>query len=340
MSHYRENNRCSLLRALVLLSENGKHMKATLMNLLQVPGVTGYEIQGGISQRIYEIAKTISKSRVSLDACGNVALEKGTGPVSLLLEAHIDEVGFVVTKNLNETTVQTLPIGGIYSEEVEGSEVQVIDSYGEVTPGQIEERFRIRVSNAAHIQAGNIVYFERIIHTAKNVITAPALDNRVSCAVLLEFMKAVRPKNATVVALFSTKHEIGSPAGLSHWIWRYQPECVIVLDSAYAYPDGDEHWCLPRLGGGPAIQIMGSNFVASGTVVNKLKAAAAHNGIPYQFEIPVQQAGGTNASKLPTSVPFGVVNIPVRSQHTASSQVDLRDLRWTKQLLLGVMSTT
>lgn len=306
-------------------------MKETLLTLLQTPGISGYETIGGISQEIAKVASEIPGAQVSTDTSGNVWLKLGQGK-RVLVEAHLDEVGFLVSNILSPDTVQLIPVGGIRAERVVGARVQIVGRKGN-TLATIQNEFQAKLENPVKIEPGSWCYFVRQVRQDGDVISSPALDNRVSCAVLLELAKTVQLEKIELNILWATQHEQGSSVSILNWVNQIQPELVVICDAAYARPNGEETWNIPELGKGTAIQLIGTDFIVNGNLANQLVDLAQQNNIPYQFEIPANDAGGTDASKIPNSIPFAIINTPVRNQHTGLGQANLKDLEASVRLL-------
>lgn len=313
-------------------------MKILLSQLLKKPAVNGYEPYGGIQKYIKKYCSSIDGVSYVSDMLGNILVSKGQGKKIILLEAHIDEVGFLVAKNLTGNNLKLLPIGEIPQGGVEKAEILINRGLGLVATAVIGKKFKASIMSGSSARPGDWCFFARKTMFKGNTVNAPALDNRVGCAVLLEFIRDIKtPTDVCLKVLLGTQHEQGSRTGIYDWIRRLNPNLVIIMDSAYAAPNGKPEWQVPRLGCGPAIQLMGKDFVVPGVIVEKIRKIAERNNIPYQLEIPDQYNGGTNASRIPNSIPFVVINIPVADQHTAKSKADLRDLKSAKRLLEKVV---
>lgn len=306
-------------------------MQETLLKLLAVPGISGYESTGGISQLIAQLAGTNPRARVITDSLGNVLVTIGKGN-RILVEAHQDEVGFLVSKFLTTDVVQLIPVGGIREERVLGASIQIVGAQ-KTSTATFQSAFQAQVSSPDQVQPGHWCYFTRSVQQNDDLITSPALDNRVSCAVLLELAKTISVQNIELNFLFATQHEQGSPMSILNWVNQLKPELVIICDSAYAQPNGEPSWNIPQLGKGTAIQLIGTDFIVNGKIIQELLSLAQKNKIDVQFEIPAADAGGTDASKVPNSIPFAVINTPVRNQHTGAGQADVRDLHSSFALL-------
>lgn len=306
-------------------------MNNTLPTLLNTPGISGYETIGGVSAKIAELASTIPNTQVRTDMLGNVWLKMGQGK-KILIEAHLDEVGFLVSKFLSKKTVQLIPVGGIRAERVSGANISIVSRLG-TSSATIQNELQAKVEDPSQVQPGSWCYFDRQIKQEDNLITSPALDNRVSCAALLELARTAQLKKVELNILWATQHEQGSSLSILNWINQIRPELVIICDSAYAQPNGEPEWNIPELGKGTAIQLIGTDFIVNGSLVEQLITTAEQNNIPYQFEIPANDAGGTDASKIPNTIPFAIVNTPVRNQHTGAGQANMQDLHATVRLL-------
>ncbi|MBI5221151.1 MAG: hypothetical protein HY978_04975 [Candidatus Liptonbacteria bacterium] len=308
-------------------------MKNILKELLKYPAVTGCEKNGGVSQAIYRYVNAVPGARAKIDAVGNVIATKGSGKRKIMWEAHLDEVGFLVSKIISSKLLQSLPIGGVDAKKVTRSKVVIKTRKSEVV-GVVERDFRIRVKSTQGVRLGDWIYFARNIVIQNELITSPALDNKVGCAAVLEALRQIKvPQGWQVVVLFSARHEVGTRVGLGDLVYRFKPKLILVCDAAYASPDGKKNWCVPKIGGGPAVQLLGKDFVVSKDMVSMIINAARREGIPYQLEIPDQDYGGTDASKIPNNYPFAVINVPVSRQHTSISRASILDTERCARLI-------
>ena len=307
-------------------------MKDTLQALVTQPGVSGYELAGGISAGIKELLQNNDDITVSIDELGNVLARKGSGGKHILLEAHLDEVGFFITQIITNTQVRVLPVGSIKAEAVVGQKI-VINGQ----KGILQENFWVQIEDAKKLSVGDVGHFMRTARTKGDLFFSPALDNRVGCTMALEVLKSYIPKNSTLTVLFSTQHEQGSTLGLYPKVKELEVDCVLILDAAYAQPQIGVGWSVPVLGRGPAIQLMGNRFIVNEKMVRIIREVAVEHDIPLQWEIPSRDTGGTDASKLPNNLLFGVINVPVADQHTGKSSVSLDDLVAAKELVSKVV---
>jgi endoglucanase len=312
------------------MSIRKKEFIEMLRKICIVPGISGHEYFSGISKTIFEIARDITKNTV-IDKFGNVISLVGNGPKKIILDAHLDEIGFIVSKIDKEIWLS--PIGDVKNELIDKSSVYILVSgIRGVISSKNEKIFFLPLNkdDKKKIIAGDIVSFERKFKVEKNEVYATALDNRIGCAVLLELMKIFtkgNPSNFSLICSFSTQEEKGSST-LNKIADKYKPEFGIVIDAAYAKPVDfdDRDMSIPELGKGCAIQYQGKDFIVTSEVVNEIKNIARKNRISTQKEIPSPNLGRTNFPQLHKSgVVTGVINIPVAMQHRQESITNIDD---------------
>jgi len=312
------------------MSIRKKEFIETLRKICIVPGISGHEYFSGISKTIFEIARGITKNTI-IDKFGNVISLVGNGPKRIILDAHLDEIGFIVSKIDKEIWLS--PIGDVKNELIDKCSVYVLSSgIRGVISSKNKKIFFLPLSKKGKekIIAGDIVSFERKFEVKKSEIHATALDNRIGCAVLLELMKIFakeNPSNFSLICSFSTQEEKGSST-LNKIADKYKPEFGIVIDAAYAKPVDfdDQGMSIPELGKGCAIQYQGKDFIVASEVINEIENIAKKEKILIQKEIPSPNLGRTNFPQLHKSgVVTGVINIPVAMQHRQESITNIND---------------
>jgi endoglucanase len=271
------------------------------------------------------------------DVMGNVTARKGRGDKVILLEAHLDEVGFIVSK-VNPEEIQLVSIGNIDPAKVIESSITIVNRQNESVDTNMGENLTCPYFSGVSI--GDWAFFKRNIIVNKQEITSPALDNRVGCASLLDVLRTIEANDSyTIVALFSTQHEQASELSLVSILTEINPDFAIIVDAAYAKPVQMENWTIPELGKGPALQLIGQGFIPNGQTIRLVEDTAKRRGLPYQFEIPDSKSGFTDAAKLPATLPYAVINIPVRDQHTAYSMANVSDITTTSSLVTAIVET-
>jgi endoglucanase len=292
------------------------------------------------------------------DALGNLICEKkGTNPNGkrIMLSAHMDHIGFVVVAVEKEGFLRVMPVGGInlvvsktrhvsFAGGVQGVLVQQPVREGE-TPVMKHMFVDIGAQDEAEalsmVSLGDTaVYSNDCFRLGKDRVAAPAMDDRVACALLVAVMRELGQCENTVIAVFSTQEEVGC-RGAKTAAFSVEPDVGIALDVT-SHGDTPENK-LPalKLGEGAAVKIMDQGSISNPAVVRALLAAGERAGVKTQRE--VLPFGGTDAMAMQQArggMPVGTVSIPCRYVHSACEVVDLRDVEGAKALLLEYLRSS
>ncbi len=313
-------------------------MKKRLETLTRAHGVSGDEsaIRAAIRQAAEPYADDITE-----DALGNLIVhQKGSGK-KIMLAAHMDSVGVIVThieqngflrfgaiggleaKALYQTMVrfQNGTVGVIAVEESkEEKEFKLTDLY-------IDIGARDREEAKTMVMVGDTAAFSGALSGNGNRVMGPYLDNRAGCAVLLETMQQTQHPTNDLYYVFTTQEEVGM-RGAKPAAWAVDPEYALAVD--VTCPDdqpGALHEATTKLGGGAAIKIMDHSVLCHREVVARLRQLAAEKKIPAQDDL--LKVGGTDAGVIHVSrggVRTGGVSIPCRYTHSQTELIDLADL--------------
>ncbi len=323
-------------------------LKDTLFSLLSVYGPSGRE--EAVAARICELLAPVNVT-VRRDAMGNLIMEKKgaeDGKI-IMFSAHMDHIGLVVTDVEKEGYLRVARVGGIGADfntarhVVFGNGVQGVVIAQPVKEGkpQINDLFvdigaQDRREALQMISLGDVcVYAPHIAQLGAHRVSAPAMDDRCACALLVELLlRADNPRN-TIVAVFSTQEEVGV-RGAEVAAYSVQPDIGIGLDVT-AWGDTPETR-IPsvRLGDGVAIKFMDSMMISSPVIRDALIHCARENHIPYQCE--VLPFGGTDGAAIQHSragVPTCTLSIPCRYVHSACETIDMRDMSSALDLMLA-----
>jgi len=345
-----------------------------LARLDAVPGVSGDErlVAELIEQ---ELEGTHDEHRS--DALGNHYFVRNgeEGAPTVMLCAHMDELGFIVQHVEDGGFVRIAPIGFHDDRMVIDQHVIIHGKDGPVLgvtgakPAHIlaaEERKKaipmadiaVDVGSAGRdqteqlgVRVGDLVTFAREggLLNATRVFTGKAVDDRAGCAVAIEVMRrlADRKLAATVCAVFAVQEELGirgaGPAG-----FQVQPDVALAIDvTLCGDTPGVEFGRVPiRLGGGPAIKyfdwapdaLIGS--AVPRRLTDRLEQAAADAGIEFQREVLL--GGATDAWGIALSgrgVLAGCVSLPSRYIHSAVGVVNLDDLEGAVELIIAFLES-
>jgi len=341
------------------------HLKELLRRLSEAPGVSGFE------HNVHDIVKRELEGYVSsfsTDAMGNLVAVKGEGDRSLMIAAHIDELGLIVKHVDSRGFVRFAKIGGIPDHVLLGRRVQIHTPQG-VVEGVIgckaihamkeEERKQVVTYDKMFIDVGAssleearsmgirvgspITVRAEVFELKGDLVCGKAFDDRAGCAVLIEVLRRVKDPPFKIYAAFTVQEEVGLK-GATVSAFTLRPTVGVAIDTAIAtdHPGADEQEAPVKLGAGPVILVadgrresLADGLIANVKVRQWLEEAAERAKIPYQLE--VLEGGTTDATAIQLSqrgVPAGVVSIPSRYTHSFAEVMSLRDIENCVKLLV------
>jgi len=273
----------------------------------------------------------------------------------LLLDAHIDEIGFIITAIEEDGFLRVAGCGGMDRRILMASPVVIYGKQGPVygvfcsTPPHLTgggEKKNLKVDEmyvdigCTKEQAEKLVFpgdrgtlYASSRKLLGDTVCGKALDNRAGCAAILyalELLKEDAPRcNLTV--LFSSLEEVGGQ-GAKTAAYQVNPTHSIVVDVSFAHtPDAPRVKC-GLMGKGPMI---GFAPILSHSISRKLCDLAKEENIPFQTEIMGGKTG-TNADQIASTrsgVVTGLVSIPQKYMHTPVEAVSVADVENTGRLL-------
>ena len=325
-----------------------------IFNLCRTSGVSG-------SEEIAEHAVKIYMNRfaeVSKDDNGNLFAVLGNlnAEKTILLDAHIDRIGLIVTDIDKNGFVKVDKCGGVDIRTLQGSSVVLqgnTDIVGTVccmpphlsdgkedTAVAIDKTYiDFGMSEAEinkHIKIGDVLTFKtkpRMMLNKK--ICASALDNRCSVAALIrcaELLYREQSLDYKVVIMLSVQEETFG-TGAKTGAFSINADEAIVVDVSFAsQPDVTGQYSKIELSKGPMICI---SPILNRTMSDKLIEIAENSEIPYQLE-PISGATGTNADSIAVTksgIKTSVISIPQRYMHTPNEVISLDDVENTAKLI-------
>lgn len=330
-----------------------------LSRICETPGAPGFE------QRIRKlVVDTVTPlvDEVKTDNMGNViALKKGTQNTAerkkVMIAAHMDEIGFIVTHITDNGFLWFHPLGGFDPKTLTAQRVIVhgrkdlVGVMGSkpihvMSPDEknkvpkIEDFFidlgMTREEVEKYVQVGDAVTRERSLIEMGQCINCKSLDNRISVFILIETLKLLKNVPYDVYAVFTVQEEVGL-RGASVAAHHINPDFGIALDTTIAYdvPTARPQEKVTELGKGAAIKIMDSSTIADYRMVQYMKKEAEEHKIKWQPEILT--AGGTDTAPVQRMSLFGsiagAVSIPTRHIHQVIETVHKEDVSDSIQLL-------
>lgn len=308
-----------------------------LQTLCQTHGPSGDE--GPIREKIAELARPFADEIIT-DTLGNLMVrKKGTGP-KVMFAAHMDSIGFIVTHIEKEGFLRVGKLGGISPKEAAYAPVRFKNGVrGVFVPEEKADLGKLKLDEcyidigAADeaeakklVQVGDTCVYDGPVQVQGSRVTAPCLDNRVSCAVLLSALERIKSPACDLYLVFTVQEEVGL-RGARTAAWRAEPDIGVVMDVTDVNDTpGSEKNGTSKLGKGPGIKVMDSSVICYPGVVQRLNQLAAELSLPVQRDI--LSAGGTDAGPIHTTrmgVRTGGISVPCRYMHTPQEMIDLRD---------------
>ena len=334
-----------------------------IQQLVEADGVSGHE--GAVRQVLIGAIEACA-DEYRVDALGNLIVVKrgrgGAGGVrSVMVSAHMDEVGLMVTYVERDGTIRFSPVGGIDPRVVLAKRVRIGDDR---IPGVIgvkpihllEQAERERVLRfdqmgidtgmsadevARRVTAGTYVAFDTAFQVLDEgglrTVKGKAFDDRAGCAILAEVLKDSYAFD--LYAAFTVQEEVGL-RGARVAAYAVNPDVAFVLEGTVCDDSPKDKDVSPttRLGAGPALTIMDRTVVCDRRLVRLLVEEAEAEGIPFQIKQPA--IGGTDAGAIHTQregIPSAVMAVPCRYIHSPVSVMSLNDFDYAVRLMRGAL---
>ena len=326
-----------------------------LEQLCSLYGISGNEeaVRDWILREITPYATTIE-----IDALGNlIAFKKGEQPAKtkLMLSAHMDEVGLIVTHITDEGLLKFTTVGGIDKRVLCGKQVWINGHYGVIGGKPIHlmkgderekavpvEELSIDIGAGSKEEAeqavslGDVAGFVSTFDQEGNKIRGRALDDRVGCTILIDLIKRSLPYDMTFV--FCVQEEIGL-RGARTAAYSVNPQAAIVVESTTAadiagVEEGKE---VCRLGDGPVVPFMDRSTIYDREYYQLAFALAEKENIPCQTKRAV--AGGNDAGAIHVSrggVRTISVSLPCRYLHAPMGMISKDDFHAAEKLVLSL----
>ena len=298
-----------------------------LKEIAEVAGAPGHE------QRVREIVireVTPLVDKIKVDNMGNVyAIKKGKNDKKVMIGAHMDEIGFIVTHIDDDGFVRFHTLGGFDPKTLTAQRVIIHgkeDIIGVMGSKPIhvmspEERTKMPKSSDYFIDlgmpkekvekivsVGNPITRERGLIEMGECVNCKSLDNRLAVFILIESLRELKNKEIPydVYGVFTVQEEVGI-RGASVAALEIQPDFGFGLDTTIAYdvPGAKPEEVITKLGEGTAIKIMDSSTICDYRMVKFMENIAKKHNIKTQKEILT--AGGTDTAGIQRMNPGGAI---------------------------------
>ncbi len=334
-------------------------MKDMLIQLCSADGVTGFEGHAA------DLAKQMLEpycDRTEIDRCGSVLGWRSCGKAgakTVLLDAHLDQIGFMVTDILEGGFLRFTQVGGIDPRMLLGAEVTILAEeplYGVIAcmpphllkageednavpmhemlidTGLMDAREKIAIGTP-------VAFAQPPYELAEGQLTGKCLDDRAGFVAIIEAMRKLKDRQLDVdIVVCGSVHEETDSLGARAAAFRVLPDSGIAVDVSHAKtPDSGTAQAI-AFGGGVLVG-MGPNLHRG--LTQRLLQTARAGGIPYQIEV-MEGNTGTNAWDMQvvrSGIAMGLLSIPLKYMHTPIETIQLSDVDAVSELLAQFLCT-
>jgi putative aminopeptidase FrvX len=307
--------------------------------------------------------------RMDVDALGNlITFKAGSGPeprLKVMVSAHMDEVGFMITKIGKGGLLSFRNVGGVEASLLAAKRVVIGDDRvpgvigGPVPHLQTAEQMQHPLkrndmaidigaaddaSAKAKVKIGDYVAFATRFTVLSDdpawpTVRGKALDDRSGCAALVALLAGRYPVD--VCGVFTVQEEVGL-RGARVAAYRLQPDAAIALEGTICddLPQPPENDASPvtRLGAGPALTLMDRSLVAHPGLLKLFEETAAAENIPIQYKAPGLGSTDSGAIHLTRAgVPAITIAVPCRYIHGPAAILNMNDLHGVVRLVGAVL---
>ena len=325
-------------------------------------GVSGYE--GNVSQLLEEKLRPYT-DEIKTDKMGNLIATRKRGSPSIMIAAHMDEIGLMVKYIDEKGFINFIKLGGWFDQTLHSQRVilhtEKGDIYGVIgaKPPHVmkdEEKKKPVEADNMFIDIGakdkedaeklgvipgvTATIDRQFTHLANHRVTGKAFDDRAGCVMMIEVMRLIHEMDvdATVYAVGTVQEEVGLK-GARTSAFGLDPDVAIVSDVTVSgdHPGIEKKHSAIELGKGPAITIVdaaGRGIIVTEKVIKWLKETAKTENIDIQLD--VADGGTTDATAIhltKSGIPSAVISVPSRYIHSPVEVVDLDDLKKSANLI-------
>lgn len=327
-----------------------------LKKLVETPGIAGREeqVRALVKNELIPLVDT-----VQVDTIGNViGVKRGKGGKKVMISAHMDEIGFIVSHIEDKGFLRLNPVGGFDPRTLVAQRVKVHgrkELFGVLMPGvkpvhimtpeeaktplKLTDFFVDLGLNKEQVEklvtVGDPVTLHRDFVEIGDNVSSKAMDDRAGVWVMLEALRQLEQHEADIYAVASVQEEVGLRGAVAG-AYGIRPDLGVALDVTLALdvPGGSKHIQVTALGEGTAIKIMDSASISNYKLVQFMRDLAQREEISYQMEILPR--GGTDAGAIERSqsgCPVITLSVPTRYVHSNVETLNKSDLAASAKLL-------
>ena len=322
-----------------------------IQTLTAAHGPSGNE--GGVREVIARLAAPYAQE-ITTDTLGNLIVHKPVQGPKVMLCAHMDSIGFIVTHVEEEGFLRVGKLGGVapvealytpvrFQNGVRGvfvKEEKAEDKGLKLDACYVDIGAKSREEALSMVQVGDTAVYDSPTFCNGDKVVSPYLDNRIACAILLKVLESLKETPNDLSLVFTAQEEVGL-RGARTAAWTIAPDWALAVDvTDVDDTPGTERCGTVQLGKGAAVKVMDSSVICHPQVVQTLERLAKEQDIPVQRDI--MRAGGTDAGAVQAArlgVLTGGVSVPCRYIHTPVEMASLEDAQRCVQLLSAFVTS-
>lgn len=334
--------------------ERLRETEAALKTLVESYGVSGMEAP--VREAVRRLLPAWAKPQV--DTAGNLWVTAGRGEPTVVLVAHLDEVGFEVTAIGEDGALEVTPRGGIFPTLWAGRPAlvhggrfsvpavfQPLDSAAASSGDPMSLRVDVGATSRAQTEAlgvrigYTVTSPKEYVRLAGERVTARSFDDRVGSAAQVMAVRRLDPEKLrhTVIFLWSVREEIGlEGARAAARSLGLRPARVHAIDTFVSADSPLElrNFAVAPLGQGPVARALDNSSVTPPALLDSLVAVAGSRGIPLQ--VGTTNGGNDGSAFAEFGVPDVPIGWPLRYSHSPVEVADLRDVAHLAELVQAV----
>ena len=336
----------------------------TQIELSNLIGVPGHEEE--IADYILLKLEKLGVDKAWIDPLGNVIATKAgtnTDGLRIMLDAHIDEVGFIISHIHEKGFLSIDALGGIDKRLMLGALLQfqsdkkdrILGVVGTAPPHITRPEDRDKVPEIIDmfvdigcksqkevldlgLDIGSVgTFYTECVMLNEDTILGKAFDDRTACNVILHVLEELKNLSIpnTLLLNFAVQEEVGA-RGATVAGYTLEPSIALALENTIAsdVPGVSQEKIVTKLGDGPAVTAADKSLIVPKKILERIKKAAEMENIRWQYKKPTY--GGTDAgwiSRTRSGVPSGVVSVPCRYIHANASLLLVDDILNTIKLV-------
>lgn len=321
----------------------------TFTHLQSVARPSGFE--SPCAQAIAELAGPYC-DEVKIDTLGNVICHKKGPGKRLMMAAHMDVIGLIITHIDKKGFLRFGALGGFVPYRLIGARMKLENGMGgsvwcdekameekkleDITLNDLYLDIGAESEESARklVQVGDVAMYEGEVQQLGQMVLSPYCDDLIACAALLSAMSQVEKSENDLYFVFTVQEEVGL-RGAATAAYAIDPDFGVCMDVTRTGDNPSEKAkMVVKLGAGPTIKIKDVSLLCNPQVIAHLREAAKEGDVPYQDE--VLTAGGTDSAAIQKTrggVLSGCISIPCRYIHSQNEMVSLKDVEQSARLM-------